>query len=82
MVSKLVERDEYGKVFTFTSVASSITELITSSGFQEIYAATIDIYPGAFYLFGAGLVTLALVSSIFKIYKTIKSKIIFGRLFR
>ena len=62
MVSKMVEPDEYGKIFTFTSIASSLTSLVTSSGFQEIYAATIDIYPGAFYLIGAGLVFLALVT--------------------
>ena len=62
LVSKMVEPTEYGKLFTFTSTAAAISRLMTSSGFQEIYAATVSIYPGAMYLVSAGMSTIALVS--------------------
>jgi hypothetical protein len=46
LLSKLVDPTEYGKIFTLASVASSIASLLTSSGFQEIYAATVSTFPG------------------------------------
>lgn len=61
LVSKMVEPDEYGKVFTFTATASGITSLFTSTVYQEIYAATVETYPGAVFLVGAGFLVIALV---------------------
>ena len=70
LVSKMVEPSEYGKLFTFLATASSLTQLITSSGFQEIYAKTITIYPGAMYLVSAGLTFIAVVRKFFGSSKT------------
>ena len=61
LVSKMVEPTEFGKVFTLLSMAQGLTSLVTSSGFQEIYAKTISIYPGAMYLVSAGLSSIAVV---------------------
>jgi hypothetical protein len=61
LLSKLVDPTEYGKIFTLASVASSIASLLTSSGFQEIYAATVSTFPGTIYVVSAGIVFSALV---------------------
>jgi hypothetical protein len=66
LLSKLVDPNEFGKIFTLASVAKSIASLITSSGFQEIYAATVSTFPGTIYVVSAGIVFISLV-----IYKTI-----------
>ena len=61
LISKMVEPDEYGKVFTFMATASAIAGLVTSSAYQEIYSATLDFYPGTLYLVVSGMLTIALV---------------------
>ena len=65
LVSKMVEPTEFGKLFTFLSTAQGLTSLMTSSGFQEIYAKTITTYPGAMYLVSAGLSAIAVVKVYF-----------------
>ena len=45
-------------------ISQGLTSLMTSSGFQAIYAKTIEIYPGAMYLVSAGLSAFAVVSDI------------------
>ena len=68
MVSKMVEPTEFGKLFTFLSIAQGLTFLISSSGFQEIYAQTISTFPGAMYLVSAGLSGIAVVSKPLDLY--------------
>ena len=50
-LSKCVDVDEYGKVFTLSSVVKSVAELMTSALSQKIYAWTVDFFPGAMYLY-------------------------------
>ena len=57
----MVEPTEFGKLFTFLSIAQGLTFLISSSGFQEIYAQTISTFPGAMYLVSAGFSGIAVV---------------------
>jgi hypothetical protein len=52
-LSKCVDVDEYGKVFTLAAVVKSIAELMTSALSQKIYVWTVDIFPGAMYLYSA-----------------------------
>ena len=84
LVSKMVEPTEFGKLFTFLSTAQGLTSLMTSSGFQEIYAKTITTYPGAMYLVSAGLSAIAVVKVylISVLYEIIHSYIFFVPLFR
>ena len=52
-LSKCVDIDEYGKVFTLSAVIKSVSELMTSALTQQIYAWTITFFPGAMYLYAA-----------------------------
>jgi len=52
-LSKCVDIDEYGKVFTLSAVIKSVAELMTSALTQQIYAWTITFFPGAMYLYAA-----------------------------
>ena len=61
LMSKIVEPTEFGKIFTLTGVAQSISTLITGSFFQEIYVETEASFPGLMYLIGAGIQFLILV---------------------
>ena len=65
LVSKMVEPDEYGKVFTFTATSQAISSLVTSSVYQLVYKATLDTYPGALFLVAAGMLCIAVVISNF-----------------
>jgi hypothetical protein len=62
ILSKMVEPDEFGKVFTLAGFSSSIATLVTSSVYQEIYAETVSVFPGAVFLTAAGLLSIALVT--------------------
>ena len=58
-LSKCVDVDEYGKVFTLSSVIKSIAELMTSALSQKIYVWTVDFFPGAMYLYSAATETVS-----------------------
>ena len=60
-LSKCVDVDEYGKVFTLSSVVKSVAELMTSALSQKIYAWTVDSFPGAMYLYSAGTEALSTI---------------------
>ena len=66
-LSKCVDVDEYGKVFTLASVTSSVASLMTSALMQKIYEWTVVSFPGAMYLFSAGTecLSLILISALF-----------------
>ena len=61
LTSKMVEPNEFGKIFTFVGVAISLAQLISSSLLLEVYADTVASFPGFMYLVSAGLACLALV---------------------
>ena len=67
MLSKCVESHEFGKIFTLSSVASSLASLLSSVIIQEMYRYTLDTFPGAIYLFHGGieLVAVGMMSIVF-----------------
>ena len=67
MLSKCVSKDEYGKIFTLSSVASSISYLISSTFSQKLYEYTVEYFPGAIYVFMASteLMTVIIMSILF-----------------
>ena len=67
MLSKCVSKNEYGKIFTLSSVAVSIASLISSTFLQKLYEYTVETFPGAMYvaLSGMELITILLMSIFF-----------------
>ncbi|KAL0881785.1 hypothetical protein ABMA27_001566 [Loxostege sticticalis] len=61
MVSKLVGRDELGKVNSFFGVAEAMMPLVYAPMYTSVYTATIKTFPGAFFLLGGGLTVPAVV---------------------
>lgn len=61
MVSKLVERDELGKVNSFFGVAEAMMPLVYAPMYTSVYTATIKTFPGAFFLLGGGLTVPAVL---------------------
>ncbi|RVE53552.1 hypothetical protein evm_001693 [Chilo suppressalis] len=55
MVSKLVDKDELGKVNSFFGVAEAMMPLVYAPMYTTVYTATIKTFPGAFFLLGGGL---------------------------
>jgi MFS transporter, PCFT/HCP family, solute carrier family 46, member 3 len=58
--TKLVKSDELGKVNSLIGIAEGLMPLIYAPMYTQVYRATLDIMPGAFYLLG-GLLTLPAV---------------------
>ena len=67
MLSKCVSKNEYGKIFTLSSVAVSISSLISSTFLQKLYEYTVETFPGAMYvaLSGMELITVLMMSIFF-----------------
>ena len=67
MLSKCVLKDEYGKIFTLSSVASAISFLFATASVQKLYEYTVDSFPGAIYVFlaSAELITVIIMSILF-----------------
>ncbi|CAG9787165.1 unnamed protein product [Diatraea saccharalis] len=61
MVSKLVDKDELGKVNSFYGVAEAMMPLVYAPMYTTVYTATIKTFPGAFFLLGGGLTVPAVV---------------------
>ncbi|CAH2040645.1 unnamed protein product, partial [Iphiclides podalirius] len=61
MVSKLVDKDELGKVNSFFGVAEAMMPLVYAPMYTTVYTATIKTFPGAFFLLGGGLTVPAVV---------------------
>ena len=67
MLSKCVSKNEYGKIFTLSSVAVSLSSLISSTFLQKLYEWTVESFPGAMYvaLSGMELITVLMMSIFF-----------------
>ena len=50
MLSKVVSKDEFGKIFTLSSVAMNIASLLSSTFLQMLYEVTVKTFPGAMYV--------------------------------
>ncbi|KAM3966882.1 putative peptidoglycan muropeptide transporter SLC46 [Aphomia sociella] len=61
MVSKLVDRDELGKVNSFFGLAEAMMPLVYAPMYTTVYTTTIKSFPGAFFLLGGGLTVPAVV---------------------
>ncbi|XP_068623606.1 lysosomal proton-coupled steroid conjugate and bile acid symporter SLC46A3-like [Battus philenor] len=61
MVSKLVDKDELGKVNSFFGVAEAMMPLVYAPMYTTVYTATIKTFPGAFFLLGGGLTVPAVL---------------------
>ncbi|XP_061704889.1 probable peptidoglycan muropeptide transporter SLC46 isoform X1 [Cydia pomonella] len=61
MVSKLVEKDELGKVNSFFGVAEAMMPLVYAPMYTSTYTATIKSFPGAFFVLGGALTVPAVV---------------------
>ncbi|XP_012935892.1 proton-coupled folate transporter isoform X2 [Aplysia californica] len=58
MMSSMVSQDEQGRLFGIVAASESIITLIASVLFNELYPATVHIFPGLCYMLGAGLILL------------------------
>ncbi|KAL4707320.1 hypothetical protein ACJJTC_019858 [Scirpophaga incertulas] len=61
MVSKLVDKDELGKVNSFFGLAEAMMPLLYAPMYTSVYTATIKTFPGAFFLLGGGLTVPAVI---------------------
>ena len=61
LASKMVERTEYGKIFTVIGVVVAMAQLISNSVMSEVYADTVASDPGFLYFLAAGFAAFALV---------------------
>ena len=59
--TKIVERDEMGKIVSFMSLMDTLAPVLTSTLFAYIFSYTIDTYPGATYQITATLILLPLI---------------------
>ncbi|XP_055640590.1 solute carrier family 46 member 3-like [Toxorhynchites rutilus septentrionalis] len=61
IASKLVASDELGKVNSLFGVAEALMPLVYAPMYTTVYASTINVLPGAFFLLGGGLTAPAVV---------------------
>ncbi|XP_037928080.1 tetracycline resistance protein, class C-like [Teleopsis dalmanni] len=61
IATKLVNKDELGKVNSLFGVAEALMPMVFGPMYTTLYAATITILPGAFYLLGSGLTVFAVL---------------------
>ncbi|XP_055526719.1 solute carrier family 46 member 3-like [Wyeomyia smithii] len=61
IASKLVASDELGKVNSLFGVAEALMPLVYAPMYTTVYAATINVLPGAFFLLGGALTAPAVV---------------------
>ena len=61
LLSKCVGLDEFGKIFTMSSTASSLASLLGAFIVPKIYKATVETFPGAVYVFLASVQLLTVV---------------------
>ncbi|XP_066142939.1 lysosomal proton-coupled steroid conjugate and bile acid symporter SLC46A3-like [Euwallacea fornicatus] len=55
MISKLVDAEELGKINSLFGILEAVVPLVYGPLYSRVYALTIDVFPGCFYLVGGGL---------------------------
>jgi len=67
LLSKCVSSHEFGKIFTLSSIASSLASLIGAVIVPKLYQATLDSLPGAIYFFFASVqvVVVLVITALF-----------------
>ena len=66
IVSKLVDGDEVGKIFSVVATLESAIPIFASPAYSNLFAATIATFPGAIYQFSAAVMVLSAVVAIFQ----------------
>lgn len=61
IATKLVEKDELGKVNSLFGVAEALMPLLYAPMYTTLYAATMQTLPGAFFLLGGAMTAPAVV---------------------
>lgn len=59
IASKLVPQEEFGAVHSVLGCTEALVPLVYGPIYSKIYAATLNIFPSAFYLVSALLITPA-----------------------
>lgn len=60
IATKLVDQNDVGKIQSLFGICEGLAPLIYSSMYSQLYIATINTLPGAFYLLGAALISPAI----------------------
>uniref|UniRef100_A0A2C9LBU5 Major facilitator superfamily (MFS) profile domain-containing protein n=1 Tax=Biomphalaria glabrata TaxID=6526 RepID=A0A2C9LBU5_BIOGL len=58
-MSSLITKNEQGRLFGIIAASESITSLLSTLLFNELYPATYDLYPGFCYMLAAGILVIA-----------------------
>ncbi|XP_068141215.1 probable peptidoglycan muropeptide transporter SLC46 [Drosophila tropicalis] len=61
IATKLVSKDELGKVNSLFGVAEALMPMVFAPMYTTLYAATLKVLPGAFFLLGGALTTFSVV---------------------
>lgn len=61
IATKLVRKDELGKVNSLFGVAEALMPMVFAPMYTTLYAATLKVLPGAFYLLGGALTAPAVL---------------------
>ena len=64
LMSKSFSLDEVGKVFSILAVVAALGPVAGNPIFRQLYNATIDTFPGAFFLLGSLLMLVATLSNV------------------
>jgi PCFT/HCP family folate transporter-like MFS transporter 1/3 len=62
MISKLVSKDEVGKVFSFVASGEATMPLIAAPLYNLVYSCTVSTYPGTVYVMSSGFNLLILIA--------------------
>ena len=65
LISKCVDSNEVGKVFSMIAIIASIAPIGGNPFFRQLYNKTIDTFPGAIFLLYAGLLFLAALGNLY-----------------
>ena len=60
-LSKIVEHDEHGKVFSLLATIEALTPTLASLFYSSIFAASIDYYPGLTFQIAAAILFVPLI---------------------
>ncbi|KAH8356573.1 hypothetical protein KR200_006576 [Drosophila serrata] len=61
IATKLVSKDELGKVNSLFGVAEALMPMVFAPMYTTLYAATLRVLPGAFFLLGGGLTMFSVI---------------------
>ncbi|KAI9582320.1 tetracycline resistance protein, class A [Glossina fuscipes] len=61
MATKLVSKDELGKVNSLFGVAEALMPVVYAPMYSTLYAITLKVFPGAFFVLGGAITILAVI---------------------